>query len=107
MRRLHQAHLGSAKQTDVLSFVYPPAPGEQGYVGEVIVNVQRAFQAGPLHEGVPYECALYIAHGCHHLAGLEDDTFERQRRMRMREHGWLSSAQSAGLITSLGLRERI
>jgi len=105
MCALHQEHMGSSKRTDVLSFTYPPQPGDSGYAGEVFVNVERAFQAGPRHRGPAYECALYIAHGCQHLTGAEDHTFSLQRRMRMREHAWLSSANDAGLIAPLIIRE--
>ena len=99
---VHEAHLGSPRPTDVISFAYPPSPGDSGgHTGEVIVNVERAARVGPRYQGVTKELALYIAHGCHHLTGAEDHTPELRTRMRRIERGWLKAAAAAGLIESL------
>jgi rRNA maturation RNase YbeY len=99
---VHGDYLGSAKPTDVISFAYPPAPGEdEGHTGEVVVNVQRAVEAGARYQGSGYELALYLAHGCHHLSGADDDTPERRRRMRQTEQRWLRQPAARQWIEQL------
>ncbi len=105
MARVHEAHLGAHRPTDVISFVYPPMPGtDAGHTGEVLVNVERAANEGPKHQGASEELALYIAHGCQHLIGAEDHTPLLRARMRRVERRWLRKAAAAGLITPLALR---
>ncbi len=92
MRSINRAHRGHNIVTDVISFTYPPAPGDSAYAGEVVVNVEQAVREGPRHGGAQSELALYIAHGCHHLTGATDDTPLRRRRMRKTEQSWLRRA---------------
>ncbi len=100
--RLHETHLGARRATDVISFAYPPVPGETGgYTGEVIVNVERAVTAGPRYNGTAEELALYVAHGCHHLTGATDDTPAQRSHMRRVERRWLKEAHTAGLLKAL------
>jgi len=97
--RVHEAHLGAHRATDVISYAYPPGPGETlGWTGEVIVNVEQAVREGPRHNGAAEELALYIAHGCHHLTGAEDRTPLLRARMRRIERRWLQKAADAGLL---------
>lgn len=87
---LNQRYLGSRAATDVLSFRYA-IPCEDGprASGEVAVNVDCALREGPRRGGASRELALYIAHGCNHLAGRTDRTREQQKRMRATERRWL------------------
>jgi len=81
------------RPTDVISFRYDPIPGEDdGFSGDLIINVDRAIQAGPEQNGVDYELALYIAHGFDHLSGAEDDTPEKKEAMLATETAWLEEA---------------
>ena len=102
MVELHAAHLGSRRRTDVLSFAYPPQPpATTGDTGEVIVNLDRAWEQGLRRQGVARELAWYVAHGCLHLAGEEDHTPALRARMRWIEQQWLRRAAARGLIEPL------
>ncbi len=98
---VQRACFGSAEPTDVISFAYPPLPGESGWHGEVLVNVERAAREGARRVSVCDELALYVAHGCDHLAGADDDTPARRRAMRDRERRWLRAAGRDGLLEGL------
>lgn len=81
---------GVRLQTDVLSQSYLGVPGVAGPTAELVINAERAVQGGAGRlGGVAAEFALYLAHGCDHLAGGEDDTPPRRRAMRCRELRWL------------------
>ena len=82
-------HKGS---TDVITQRYEPLPGEpDGVHGELLVNVERAWQVGAQRRGwsAAQELALYIAHGCDHLNDEDDATPAGRQRMRRRELRWL------------------
>lgn len=81
---------GVRRQTDVLSQSYLGIPGVCPGTAELVVNAERALEEGRNRPGGPAaEFALYLAHGCDHLAGGEDDTPSRRRSMRRRELRWL------------------
>ena len=102
MTLLNAQYLRRSETTDVMSFAYARGPSEaRDYDGEIIVNAQRALAEGPRHGGVSRELALYIAHGCDHLAGHDDDTKVKRCRMRRRELHWLRKAADAGLLEGL------
>lgn len=82
-----------AGPTDVITQRYEPFPGEpDGVIGEIIVNVERAWQVGARRGNwsTSRELALYIAHGCDHLNDADDSTPARRQRMRRRELRWLA-----------------
>lgn len=86
----NQEYFGKDRPTDVISFRYDPIPGEDdGYSGDLIVNVDRAVQRGSEEKGADYELALYIAHGFDHLSGAEDDSPEKKKAMLDTETAWL------------------
>jgi len=82
---------GRDSATDVISQAYAPMPGEgDAQTGEIVVNAERAVALGKKgYWTASHELALYIAHGCDHLAGGRDSTAEGRRRMRRRELRWL------------------
>jgi rRNA maturation RNase YbeY len=84
---------GKDRPTDVISFRCEAIPGEEGTTGDLIVNVERAVQEGPHHDGIHAELALYIAHGFNHLSGGEDDTPAKRAAMRRIEMRWLAGLQ--------------
>jgi len=90
--------------TDVISQVYDPLPG-QGRCGEVLINVERACEEAGRRPAwsAEHEFALYIAHGCDHLAGEDDADDPGRRRMRRRELKWVGETGKAGLIAELFL----
>ena len=93
--------MGHEGSTDVITQRYEPLPGEpDGMVGELLVNVERAWQVGPRRSGwsASQELALYIAHGCDHLNDAEDATAAGYQRMRRRELRWLAGVRIPVLI---------
>jgi len=108
MVRLNLRHLGRSEATDVLSFGYDPLPGEEDLPSaEVIVNVQRAVEEGVRRQaddgswGPCHELALYLAHGCNHLTGLNDNDSAGRRRMKKRDTAWVREAQRENLLSGL------
>lgn len=87
IRELNHTWFGKDSITDVISFAYP----EDGS-GEVIVNLRQAAEEGALRESPDQELALYIAHGCHHLSGAEDDSPEKKTAMLTLEAEWVANA---------------
>lgn len=92
IRSLNSEWFGKDTITDVISFAYP---GDS--TGEVIVNLQQAHGEGALRSSPDEELALYLAHGCHHLTGAEDDTPARKQAMLELEETWVHAAGEAGL----------
>ncbi len=99
--RLNGVCLGDSSPTDVLSFRYT-LPG-RGAAGEIVLNIERAFEEGMRRSGACSELALYLAHGCDHLAGADDACAADRRRMRARELRWLrrigAELDLAGLLS--------
>ena len=101
---INQAAFGKAGATDVISFAYPPRQrGCVAFMGEVVVNAERAWTLGPRHNGADRELALYIAHGIQHLTGASDHTAILRARMRRKERAWLNQAGKEGLLQGLCL----
>jgi rRNA maturation RNase YbeY len=101
IRPYKQASFGMDEVTDVISMTYAPSPVIPGWSGELIVNAERAREFGPRFGGAARELALYLAHGCDHLTGGEDDTPAQRRTMRRRELRWLKEADDQGLLKPL------
>ena len=104
MRACNRAGLGRDETTDVISFLYEPLPGEPcGDHAEIIVNVDEArLQGARRRRSSPVrELALYIAHGCHHLTGADDDTPARRKAMLDAERRWIRQAEMTGLLCGL------
>lgn len=104
IRALNARHLQRLDSTDVLSFDYPPMPGfRRSREADIVVNVERAVAEGRSRPrwSPDRELALYIAHGCNHLTGADDNTPAARRRMRRRELRWLAKASLRGLTDRL------
>ena len=100
---LNSRYFGRFAPTDVISFAYPPSPERHAFFGELIVNVERAAACSP---DLARELALYLAHGCDHLAGADDATPAQRTAMRARENRWLRAARARGLWAPGRLIER-
>jgi len=107
---VNRTFLDQAGATDVITFTLAPMPGGgAGACGEIHLNVQRALEEGARRGGSTLltagnagdELALYLAHGCDHLAGANDRTLRERRRMRRRELLWIKQARRAGLMAGL------
>ena len=104
IRSYNQQCFNRDQATDVISLTYLPVPGVMPFwTGELLVNVQRACECGPLHQGADHELLLYLAHGCDHLNGADDATDQERSAMRSRERKWIEQGRLAGL--SLGVFE--
>lgn len=84
LRRLNRRFLGRDYPTDVLAF---PSPSPDGFLGEMAVSVQRAFEQAREHgHGPEEEVGILMLHGLLHLVGMDH---ERDRgRMARAELGW-------------------
>lgn len=100
---LNSRYFGRFAPTDVISFAYPPSPERHAFFGELIVNVERAAACSP---DLARELALYLAHGCDHLAGASDRTPAQRRRMLRRERAWLRQADQENLLAGLAQPSR-
>ncbi|MDE0838330.1 MAG: rRNA maturation RNase YbeY [Kiritimatiellae bacterium] len=99
IRDVHQRCFGQDSTTDVISLNYDAIPGEAGgRSGELFVNLVCAWQNARKTWAPSQELALYIAHGCDHLAGATDDTSAGRQTMRRRELRWLREAAQLGLL---------
>ena len=94
---LHQAIMGVAGATDVITQAYDAVPPEKpGLYGELFVNTDQALRAAPRRKGwcPAKELLLYVAHGMDHLSGADDCAEADYYRMRRRELKWLNSLTS-------------
>ena len=98
IRELNRDWFGKDTVTDVISFAYPDAGLGGGDTGEIILNLDQAAGEGRLRESPDHELALYLAHGCHHLTGAEDDTPARKQAMLALESAWVEEARAQNLI---------
>jgi rRNA maturation RNase YbeY len=95
---VNRKHLSSSETTDVISFCYDPIPGDNNlYSAEIVVNIERAIENNSRWTA-SRELALYIAHGCNHLTGADDQSRADRMRMRRRELRWLKEADCEGIL---------
>ncbi|MDA3800352.1 MAG: rRNA maturation RNase YbeY [Kiritimatiellae bacterium] len=97
-QEINKIHLQHDYPTDVITYTLPPFPGEDTFSGEIIVNVEYAFDHFKKSFTFQKELALYIAHGFDHLSGANDASEIEYNRMRRRELRWLSEAQKLNLL---------
>lgn len=98
LARLNRDFLGHDYPTDVLSF---PAPGPDGFLGEIVVSVDRAEeQARRFGHPLEAELEILMLHAVLHLLGMDH---ERDRgRMARAERRYRESLGLPG-----GLIERV
>lgn len=102
MTEINRSVFNRDTSTDVIALTYDPIPGEEPILeGELFVNVERAEQMAEAHPPLAQELALYLAHGCDHLAGSEDDTEQKKQAMLERNQQWVDEAQKNGMLTEL------
>ena len=103
IREINSTHLGHDYSTDVITFTYDPIPGQETPLrsGEIVVNLELARRLTRWLGSADRELALYIAHGCDHLSGEDDQTQFTRRRMRRRELRWLAEASRLNLLAGL------
>ena len=103
MTELNEQVLHHEGTTDVITFHYASLPGEpSGWRGEIVINVEEAIAIGATRPGgVARELALYLAHGCQHLGGANDQTPTERGAMARRQNVWLKQAEKNHLIRRL------
>ncbi len=100
--KINRLYLNSAQVTDVISFRLMDGLAGPGCLsGELFVNVECAVREGAQRWSVTEELALYIAHGCDHLAGAQDNSPQGRASMRRRELRWLHAARQNNLLDIL------
>ncbi len=100
---INRIHLKHDYVTDVISYLLPALPGDNGLPsGEIFVNIQRADETRKKRNWDKCrELALYIAHGIDHLTGADDADKRGYLSMRRRELAWLRLAAKKGLLKGL------
>jgi probable rRNA maturation factor len=96
MGALHAEFLDDPSPTDVITFDGDPlldAAGEICVCADVARDYARAHR-----QDFATELALYIAHGYLHLAGFDDTTASKRRRMRQAERTAMSVLTAAGAV---------
>ena len=84
---LNRAWLGHEGPTDVLSFALGDGrPGGDDVFGEIVISADRAIEEARRRGLDPErEFLLYAVHGMLHLAGYDDTTPAKAKRMHRRE----------------------
>jgi probable rRNA maturation factor len=87
MAALHKKFCGLAHPTDVLTFQH----------GEIVISAQTAArQARIFQSSLTAEIQLYLLHGLLHLAGFDDVTADKQKRMQRLQSKLLAVARDGG-----------
>lgn len=83
--RLHDAFMGDASPTDIITFPYDPDDGEQG--GDIVISVDTAARNAEEHEWpVSKELAFLVLHGLLHVLGWDDATDDDRAAMLTHQH---------------------
>jgi len=83
IRDLNARFRNMDRATDVLAF---PLPDEDGYIGDVIISLERARVQAPRFENDPEaELARLMVHGLLHLLGYDHHRPQDGRRMKAAE----------------------
>ena len=104
IRAVNSEWLGHDFATDVIAFSYGGAPSPDGIAGEVLVSAETAAREAAARGLDPREeLLLYVAHGCLHLLGWDDDSPARRRAMNARARAIL---RGAGLLAPRAVAAR-
>jgi probable rRNA maturation factor len=94
IKKLNRRFLGKDRLTDVIAFNLPPAPVPGFAWGEIYVCLPvAARQARAMGHSPLTELLVLTVHGALHLAGMDDGTPARRRRM---------NEKTAALLKKLG-----
>ncbi|MGV3486430.1 MAG: rRNA maturation RNase YbeY [Planctomycetaceae bacterium] len=87
---INRDHLDHDYPTDVISFAYKQEPPL--VEGELVASVDTAVrEATQLGWSAVHELLLYVVHGTLHVCGMDDQSAQERRRMRLAERQVLSS----------------
>lgn len=92
---LHNLYFDDPTVTDCITFPYE----DPLFLGEVYLCPQLALRYVKKHGGDLYkELTLYLVHGYLHLMGMEDQTLEGKREMRLNEEKWMKALAKKNLM---------
>lgn len=98
LTRMHAERLGDPTPTDVITFDLGARAG--AVEGELYVSVERARAVARAERvSARRELALYVVHGCLHLAGFDDRVPAARRRMIAAERAVLAPLGFAHRVT--------
>jgi probable rRNA maturation factor len=104
LAKLHRRFLDDPSVTDVITF---EGDSLAGTAGEVCVSVDAAArQAGAAGLTFAAELTLYVVHGLLHLAGYDDLSPARRRRMRAAERRALDLLRREDAVPAFQRRAR-
>lgn len=90
IHEINRSHLQHDYATDVISFAYEQQPPR--IEGELVASLDTAArEAAELGWPVLNELLLYVVHGVLHICGMDDQSAESRRQMRIVEQQVLSS----------------
>lgn len=101
LARIHADFMNDPTATDVITFEGNPAAG---LAGEICISVDtaRAYARGRRRDFAS-ELTLYVVHGWLHLAGYDDRSPAKKRRMRAAEKRAMALLRSAKALPDLRL----
>ena len=115
---LHGRFMGDPSATDVITFAGEPAAGLAGEIcvsADTALRFVRRWRAGARvrrdeaskHDAVSFsaELTLYVVHGWLHLAGYDDLSPTKKRRMRAAEKRAMDLLAKAGALPEFRLKE--
>jgi probable rRNA maturation factor len=89
---LHRQFFADPTPTDVITFPSGELPGDDAYLGDVVVSVETAAeQAADVGHSDAREVAFLALHGLLHLCGYEDATSEQRDAMHNRQSQHLAA----------------
>ncbi len=89
---LHGRFFADPTPTDVITFPSGDLPGDDAYLGDVVVSVETAAeQAADVGQSDKREIAFLALHGLLHLCGYEDSTSEQLEAMHERQSQHLAA----------------
>jgi probable rRNA maturation factor len=95
MGRLHEMWLGDPTPTDIMTFPYDDADGEQG--GDILISVDTADTNAREHGWDTGEELRFLAlHGLLHILGWDDHEDADRRAMLERQHALLTAWRADG-----------
>ncbi|MFT5206639.1 MAG: putative rRNA maturation factor [Candidatus Omnitrophota bacterium] len=104
MKVLNKQYFGKKTSTDVIAFGVEAdyiAPGEEDYLGDIVVSADMAISTAPKYKTQPQrEFERYIVHGLLHLLGYNDVEPADYKKMHSVQEVYLDrfiTASSKGL----------
>jgi probable rRNA maturation factor len=103
MAEVNQTHLRHDGSTDVITFGYAEAQGDEPLYGDIFVCIDDALVQAQTF-GLPWtdELVRYVVHGILHLLGYDDTAPELRRRMKRAENAEMRRLRRRFALSDLG-----